>query len=174
MQTHLVLILDCFAEKTLAPWGGPGEDVRLSRRIVNKSAGGAHIVQKATLTIMREIGSLLTIFQADKDKVLFGGKLCFLGIQRLHIETESLRMLLQVGSLAKIVRCLKPELFILQNDAEGYDGILRKVSSLFFKHHGNDALGESMMTLVYAATYGPQELQVSTKAGFLMYNFHLT
>lgn len=80
-------------------------------------------------------------------------------------------MLLQVGSLVKIVRCMKLELFVLQNEMEGFDGILRKVSSLFFKHHGDDVLMESMMTLTFAATCGPQELQVSPDTNLLECQF---
>lgn len=70
MQTHLVLLLDCFVEKTLGHWEGPGKDVRHSRRTVKKRTGGAQMIQKSTLAIMKEIGPLLTTFQADKDKVL--------------------------------------------------------------------------------------------------------
>lgn len=69
MQTHLVLLLESSTEKIVGVQGAPGDDVRQFKRRVKTNRASARVHEEITLSLMREIGSMLSKFQAEQDKV---------------------------------------------------------------------------------------------------------
>lgn len=67
---------------------------------------------------------------------------------------------MKIPSLVKIIQFMKMDLYTTKSDKESFSELLRKVVSLYFKHHDRQVLDAIVLTLVFTATHGPQELQV--------------
>ncbi|GMH33633.1 hypothetical protein BSKO_01467 [Bryopsis sp. KO-2023] len=132
MLTHLVILLDCCVGRAVGVEQGGVHEERRTRGKVKRRGAGERDLQDITLSIMKEIGNLIATFLADGDKT---------------------------ASLVKLVRYMKLELYVLKREEDAFEALLRKISSGFFRHHKEAVLEQCILTIVFAASHGPQELR---------------